>query len=106
LRQNDQMLMPVQLPNELVIADAGRVQIRNCTEILEASLNSTDVIAPPTSLRSRVNGPAEDREPVTSNLACQGRFNRMWRGKNGRECLRNLYSWRPFPQIEVLQLLP
>ena len=68
LRERNQVLMTIQLPDELVISHAGGIEIWNCAEIIGTGLDSTLVVAAPTNLRARVQDLAEDWKSVTSNL--------------------------------------
>jgi hypothetical protein len=68
LRQNHQVLMPVQLPDDFVIARARRIQERNAPEIYKICLDPARVIAAPTDFGARFDGPAKDRESMPPDL--------------------------------------
>src|ERR1700730_4420257 len=54
LSQKDEVLVPVQLPNELVVASPRCIQIWDSPEINQTGLYSARVIAPPANLWTRV----------------------------------------------------
>src|SRR5579864_8462247 len=68
LGQKHEVLVPVQLPNELVVASPGRIQIWDSPEIIQLALYFARVIATPADLRPRVNRSAENRELMFSDL--------------------------------------
>src|SRR5579872_2169195 len=67
LRQQHQVLMPVQLPNYLVIANAREIEIRYQPEITQSTLLPMDVIAPPVNLRPCVEDIPQQRETMCQN---------------------------------------
>jgi hypothetical protein len=71
LSQKDEVLVPVQLPNELVVASPGYIQIWDSPEIIQTGLYSARVIATPADLWARVDISAENRERVFSDLRGQ-----------------------------------
>src|SRR5579872_5442692 len=68
LREQDQVLMAIQLPNDFVIACARRVEIGNAPEIIEAGFAAAHVIAPPVDRGSRVDRQAKKRKAMRANL--------------------------------------
>src|SRR4029077_3993004 len=71
LGQKHEVLVPVQLPNELVVASPGHIEIWDSPEILQLGLYAARVIATPADLRARVDIPAENRERVFPDLRSQ-----------------------------------
>jgi len=53
------MLVTIQLPDELMIAGALGVEIRDSAEIAETGLDSGAIVAPPTNLRAGFHHSAE-----------------------------------------------
>jgi len=71
LGQKHEVLVPVQLPNELVVASLGRIQIWDSPKIIQPGLDSARVIAAPADLRPAVDLSAENRKRVFSDLRGQ-----------------------------------
>src|SRR5581483_270224 len=71
LRQKDQVLMPVQLPDKLMIAGTFEIEIRNAPEELRAGFDTVLIIPPPADLAACLNGGPELREPVREHLVGQ-----------------------------------
>src|SRR5436190_1293176 len=67
LRQQDKMLVPVQLPDDLVIAGARGVEIRNAAEVDGGSFPAAHIIAAPLNLRTRLDRDSQDREAMLQN---------------------------------------
>ena len=65
------MLMPVQLPDDFVIARALEIQIRNQPEIVRTGCPAALVIVPPVDLRTSFNFLSEQRKPVLQDLIGQ-----------------------------------
>src|SRR5579863_2562364 len=68
LREQHQVLMAVQLPNDLMVSGLRRVQIRNAAEIVQTCFPAADIVAPPVDLWPSFDGQAQQREPVFENL--------------------------------------
>src|SRR5260370_33756066 len=62
------MLMTIQLPNELVIADQAGVEIRDAAEIVGAGFLAAHIVAAPVDLRSGIDRQAEKRKAMAANL--------------------------------------
>ena len=69
LRQHDQMLVAVQLPNPFVIAGAMNIEIGNHPKIRKAGAFVVDVIAPPFNIRSGCDLSGEQRELMAQDAA-------------------------------------
>ena len=76
LGQQHELLVPVQLPNELVVARPGCIKIWDSPEIIQPGLYFARVIAAPADLRPCVNLSAENRERVFSDL--RGQFDHFF----------------------------
>ena len=68
LRQNNQVLMPVQFPNQFVVARARRVEVRNAAEVDQTGFDAAQVIAPPADVGPDVNGHRENWKLVALDL--------------------------------------
>src|SRR5260370_13956637 len=68
LRQDHQVLMAIQLPNDLVISGLARVEIGNPAKIAQPGFDSAGVIAPPGDRRAGVDGQTENRKAMRTNL--------------------------------------
>src|SRR5690349_1971822 len=69
LREQHQVLVPVQLPDDLVIAGFRSVQIRHAAEIVQTCFLAIRVVATPEDFWSRFDGQAEQRKAVLENLS-------------------------------------
>src|SRR5581483_1574353 len=86
LRQHDQMLMPVQLPNHFVVAGSRRIQIGNQAEVTQPGLNSALVIATPLNLACGIYGCAEDWKLMAFDLI--GQIDDLLRALDCEELIR------------------
>ena len=68
LRQDHQVLMTVQFPNDFVIAGARSVQEGDAAEIDQTGINTARVIAPPVDLGAGIHDLSEDRESMRPNF--------------------------------------
>src|ERR1700678_1662250 len=68
LGQNNQVLMTVQFPNQLVVAGAGSVKVRNAAKITQIGFDAARVIAPPMDVGPGVDSHREDWKLVALDL--------------------------------------
>ena len=68
LRQNHQVLMPVQLPNDFVIAGMRGIEEPNMAKIGQTSLDALQIIPAPMNLGAGIDGTAKDRKPVRPDV--------------------------------------
>jgi len=71
LRQQHQVLVPVQFPDDLVIARTLEIQVRDQPEVAQAGLHRVLVIAAPTDFRTCVYRYAQQRKPVFTDARRQ-----------------------------------
>src|ERR1019366_4058583 len=71
LRQLDKMLMPVDLPDQLVFSRSCQIEIEDCPKILLRSLNTALRIAPPRDRRPVIDHIAEHGNPALDDYAGQ-----------------------------------
>lgn len=69
--------MPVQLPDDFVVARSGRIQERNAPEIYKTGLDPARVIPAPTYFGTGFDGPAKDRESMRPDRFSEPRH--CWR---------------------------
>ncbi len=68
LRQDKQVLVPVQFPDRFVVAGTRRVQVGNKAEIFQPGLDPTQVVATPTNVGSGVDSGRENWKLVALEL--------------------------------------
>src|ERR1700682_3376323 len=71
LRQQNQMLMPVQLPDVLVVPRPRRVQIRNQPKVPSPGFLPAPIIPPPPNLVTSLDSPAQQWKPMRPDLLRQ-----------------------------------
>ena len=121
LREQNQLLMPIQLPDDFVVAHARRIQIRNTPEVQRLRLDPAAVVPAPPNRRTRGNLQAKQRKPACQDLLGQtltliGKWSASQRGhhhgrigKKGEGARRfrpRRQGWRKQAQSAVSALLP
>src|SRR5580698_10871910 len=71
LGQDNQVLMTVQFPDQLVVARAGRVEVRYAAEVDGAGFNAARIIAAPMDILAGVNDGPKDWKLVAMDLIGQ-----------------------------------
>src|ERR1700722_9222869 len=71
LRQNNQMLMAIQLPDRFVVARARTIEIRNAAEVREPGFNPTHIVAPPANIGPGVDSGAKNWKLMALDLIGQ-----------------------------------
>jgi hypothetical protein len=84
LRQNHQVLMPVQLPNDFVIAGMLCVEEPNTAKVDQSSLDAPQIIPAPMDLGAGIDGPAKDRKPVRADVFRKADYFLSVRGSAGQ----------------------
>src|SRR5260370_42684467 len=64
LGQQDQVLMAVEFPNNLVVARLGGVEIGNAAKVFGAGFDAAGIVPPPADLGVRPEGHAQQREAM------------------------------------------
>jgi len=92
------MLMPIQLPDQLVISTDAGIQIRDAAEVPKPGFFGVHMVAAPLNLRSGVDGDAQQREAMLLDGSRHGydislelasteagdHFCRVWKRREGR----------------------
>ena len=68
LREQNQVLMPIDLPDDLVVARARGIEVRNAAEVGGSGLDAAGVIAPPADVPPGLYVEAEQRETAPQNV--------------------------------------
>lgn len=88
LREQDQMLVAIDLPNAFVVAGAGSVEVGNAAEIQGAGFDAAHIIAAPADIGAGFEGDSEERESMVENVL---RYAEALGGeRSGFEAVRNL----------------
>ena len=71
LRQDNQVLMPVQFPDRFVVAGARRVQVSNAAKVGEAGFDAARIVAPPADFRPCIDDRSQNWKAVALDLLGQ-----------------------------------
>src|SRR6516162_7777252 len=71
LSQKDKMLVAVDLPDKLVVADSRSVEIRKAAKVIFRSLGSLQRVAPPGHLRAVFDQLVENGDPALEDFLCR-----------------------------------